>query len=115
MSGSRMLGHVEHHRVHVGVVPPSIARELFFVSRYDVADPASNAADKHGYQRPPTESRYPEIARYFTESGHRFLITPLAVSVRIKEPTEIDRFIRLFEANDVSAIKGKFGSSVVSV
>jgi DGQHR domain-containing protein len=110
-----MLGHVEHHRVHVAVVTPPLARDLFFVSTYDAKDPDSNAGDKHGYQRPPTESRFPEIAKYFRENEHRYLITPLIVSVRIKEPADIDRFIRLFEANDVEAIKRSFGDKVISV
>lgn len=112
---TRMLGHVEHHRVHVAVVSPPAAKDLFFVSTYDEKDPDSNASDKHGYQRPPTESRFPEIAKYFRENEHGYLITPLIVSVRIKDSADIDRFIRLFEANDVEAIKRAFGSNVISV
>lgn len=112
---TRILGHVEDHRVYVAVVTPPVAKDLFFVSTYDEADPNSNASDKHGYQRPPTETRFPEIARYFRENEHRFLITPLVASVRIDQPADIERFLRLFEANDVDAIKKAFGDNVISI
>ncbi|HTS87559.1 MAG TPA: DGQHR domain-containing protein [Gemmatimonadales bacterium] len=115
MSSTRMLGHVEHRRVHVAVVTPPVARDLFFVSTYETTDPKSNAGDKHGYQRPPNESRFPEIARYFRENDHQFLITPLIVSVRLSDPADIDRFMALFEANDIPAIRRAFGEGVASV
>lgn len=115
MSSPRVLGHVEHNRVHVVVVSPATARDLFFVSTYDTTDPDSNARDKHGYQRPPMPGRFAEIANYFTDNEHQYLITPLIVSVRLRDAQQIDRFMRLLEANDIAAISRTFGRSVASV
>src|SRR5688572_20107095 len=95
MPKPRLLGHVEHNRVHVAVITPPVAKDLFFVSTYDSTDPDSNALNKHGYQRPPTPARFPEIATYFTRGENRFLITPLIVSVRLTEDADIQRFLRL--------------------
>lgn len=115
MSNPRLLGHIEHNRVHVAVISPATAHDLLFVSTYESTDPESNARDKHGYQRPPMPSRFAGIAQYFAEDDHQYLITPLIVSVRLSEPQKIDRFCRLLEANDIAAIKRTFGASVASV
>jgi DGQHR domain-containing protein len=115
MPHARLLGHVEDHRVYVGVISPAAAKDLLFVSTYDTTDPQSNAHDGHGYQRPPTPSRFPEIAKYFTEEENRYLITPLIISVRLADTPQIDRFLSLFEAGDIEGIRQAFGPSVVSV
>jgi DGQHR domain-containing protein len=115
MSNPRLLGHVEHHRVYVATLTPPTARDLLFVSTYESEDPQSNAIDKHGYQRPPTPKRFAEIARYFTTEEHRFLITPLIVSVRLTEESDIERFLQLLQASDIAAIRRTYGDSVASV
>jgi len=60
-------------------------------------------------------SRFAEIANYFTDDDHQYLITPLIVSVRLSEPEKIERFLRLLEANEIATIKRTFGPSVASV
>jgi DGQHR domain-containing protein len=111
----KMLGVIEPNRVYLAAITPPAARDLFFVSTYDKPDPASNAHNKHGYQRPPTESRFPEIARYFAEGDNSLRIPPVIVSVRLEKPAEIERFLTLLETGDTAAIKQVFGPSVASV
>src|SRR5262245_52991572 len=62
---AKVLGHIEEQKSYLGFVTPPVARDLFFVSTYDTSDPRSNAINKHGYQRPPTTSRFKEIGEYF--------------------------------------------------
>ncbi len=115
MLSTRVLGHLEENRSYLLALTAPAARELLFVSTYDAQDPKSNAPDKHGYQRPPTPSRFPEIARYYLENGNRSLITPIVVSVRLSEPTDIGRFVKLLAAGDVSGIHRAFGQKVASI
>lgn len=115
MSAARLLGHVEHQRVYVATLTPPIARDLLFVSTYEAEDPASNAVDRHGYQRPPMPKRFPEIAHYFTTGSNRFLVTPLIISVRLAAVADIERFLQFLQAGDISAIRRHFGINVASV
>src|SRR5438876_8377600 len=110
---SRVIGHVIEGRVYCVTVTPPCAQDLFFVSTYDSEDPQSNAQNRHGYQRPPTPSRFREIADYFR--GKPDLITPLIVSVRLSDKKDIERFLSFLEAGDTGAIKASFGSKVASV
>ena len=96
-------------------VTPAFARELFFVSSYDRQDSLSPAPDKHGYQRPPTKNRFPEIARYFQAKNHADLITPLIVSVRLSDQADVERFLELIEAGDAATIREEFGEHVASI
>lgn len=112
---TKLVGSVAEHRVYLATVTPPIAKELFFVSTYDSADPLSNAVDHHGYQRPPTPKRFAEIAKYFAEGNNRFKITPLTLSIRLSEIPDIEKFIYLLDAGDIQGIKTAFGDNVASV
>jgi DGQHR domain-containing protein len=110
---AKVFGHLVEYRSYSGFVTPPVARDLFFVSTYDSTDPASNAVNKHGYQRPPTTARYKEIGEYFRQNPEK--ITPLILSVRISDRTDIDRFLKLFDAGDVARIKQVYGDKMVSI
>lgn len=112
---ARILGHVAENKVYLATLSPPAAKDLLFVSTYDKPDPASNAINQHGYQRPPSPSRFPQIAKYYSHNGNRHLIPPLAVSVRLKDQKDIERFLKLLGAGDVSAIKTAFGNHVASI
>jgi DGQHR domain-containing protein len=112
---SRVVGCIIKHKQYVITVKPPAAQDLLFTSTYDSEDPLSNAPDRHGYQRPPTNTRFPEIANYFLESDNADKITPLIVSVRIKDPKDIERFLAFVEAGDITAIKTHFGSKIASL
>jgi DGQHR domain-containing protein len=115
MTNARVIGHVEEFRVYQATLTPPKASELFFVSTYDDKDPASNAFDKHGYQRPPSTSRFAEIGKYYSEDSNSFKIPPLIISVRLTEPEDIKRFLKLLDAGDIDGIKAAFGDHVASV
>lgn len=112
---TRIIGDVAKHKVYVATVTPPSAQELFFVSTYDDKDPMSNAIDSHGYQRPPSSSRFSEIGKYFSNNGNQYLITPLTISVRVNGPEQVDSFIDLFNAGKIGQIKKAFGSHVASI
>jgi DGQHR domain-containing protein len=110
--------------VHTVVVPermafatltPAEMDQLFFVSSYSEADPNSPAPRQHGYQRDPMEPRLPGIARYFLTGDHHYLITPIIVSVRLKDEDEIEEFIRLFNQRDIKTIHERWHKAIVSV
>jgi len=115
MFNARVLGHVAENRVYVTTVTPPAAKDLFFVSTYDTEDPLSNAVNQHGYQRPPMQKRFGEIATYYSTDDNRFLIPPIVVSVRLEEADEIERFLKLLGAGDVARIKAAFGDHVASI
>ena len=115
MFTSRLVGEIAENRVALATMTPPTARDLLFISTYDSTDPESNAHNQHGYQRPPMPKRYREIASYFTSNGHRHLITPLIVSVRLQEREAIARFMKLLDHGDVSAIRQTFGDKVASI
>jgi DGQHR domain-containing protein len=115
MTNARVIGHVEENRIYQAALTPPKAKELFFVSTYSSADPLSNAFDKHGYQRPPSTERFAEIGRYYAEAGNRHKIPPIIISVRLSEPDEIKRFLKLLDAGDIDGIKAAFGDFVASV
>jgi DGQHR domain-containing protein len=111
-------------QVHAVVVPdrmafatmgPAAMQRLFFVSTFSVADPMSPAPRQHGYQRDPMELRLAGIARYFQSGDHRYLITPIIVSVRLDDGADIAEFIRLFDAGDIDAIHTRWHRAVCSV
>jgi DGQHR domain-containing protein len=112
---SRLIGEIVKSKVSCVTVTPPCARDLFFVSTYDSEDPQSNAENKHGYQRPPSPSRFAEIANYFQQNGNAHLITPLIVSVRLGEAKDIERFLTFLQAGDTAAIKANFGSKIASI
>src|SRR5262245_26618893 len=109
MQGTHSVSTVEAGRTYFVSLTPPAARELLFISTYDDEDPKSNAANKHGYQRPPMPSRFREIAGYFLGNGNRYRITPLIVSVRLTDDKEIQRFLKLLAAGDFRGIKAAFG------
>lgn len=115
MVDGRIIGHIDEGRSYVATVTPPLAQDLFFVSTYDEKDSQSNAADQHGYQRPPTIKRFKEIGDYFLANDHRFLITPLLVSIRLNQDEEIKAFLELVGSGDGVKIKKKFGAQVASV
>ena len=112
---TRIVGHIADTKVYIATLTPPACADLLFVSTYDTEDPESNAIKKHGYQRPPTEKRFAEIANYFLANGHRFLITPLIVSVRLKELEDIEKFNKLLNDGDIRAIKETFGEAIASI
>ena len=112
---ARVIGHVEENRLYQAALTPPKAHELFFVSTYDSKDPLSNAFDHHGYQRPPSANRYAEIGRYYSEDGNSYKIPPIIISVRLSDPEEIKRFLKLLDAGDIDGIKAAFGEHVASV
>lgn len=115
MTNARVIGHVEENRIYQAALSPPKAGELFFVSTYDSEDPLSNAVDKHGYQRPPTTSRFPEIGNYYSADENSYKIPPIIISVRLSGPEDIKRFLKLLDAGDIDGIKGAFGEHVASV
>jgi DGQHR domain-containing protein len=115
MTNARVIGHVEEDRIYQAALTPPKAAELFFVSTYDSEDPASNAIDKHGYQRPPSKNRFTEIGKYYAEDENRFKIPPLVISVRLSEQDDVRRFLKLLDAGDIDGIKAAFGEHVASV
>ncbi|HEY0311830.1 MAG TPA: DGQHR domain-containing protein [Allosphingosinicella sp.] len=115
MINARVIGHVEENRIYQAALTPPKAKELFFVSTYNSADPLSNAFDKHGYQRPPSPERFAEIGRYYAEGNNRHKIPPIIISVRLSDPVEIKRFLKLLDAGDIDGIKAAFGAFVASV
>ncbi|MEO1130936.1 MAG: DGQHR domain-containing protein, partial [Planctomycetota bacterium] len=114
MSNSRVLGWIETNRTYVAALTPPTARDLLFVSTYDQEDPESNAVNKHGYQRPPTQKRFKEIGDYFARDNNRFKITPLVVSVRLHDDSEIELFIQMLDAGDIGGLRKRFGDKVAS-
>lgn len=115
MTNARVIGHVEEGRIYQAALTPPKASELFFVSRYDAKDPLSNAFDKHGYQRPPTPTRFPEIGGYYAAGENRYKIPPIIISVRLTDPEDIKRFLKLLDAGDIDGIRAAFGDYVASV
>lgn len=115
MTNARVIGHVEENRIYQAALTPPKAGELFFVSTYDSKDPLSNALDQHGYQRPPSPNRFPEIGGYYSEEGNSYKIPPIIISVRLSEPEDIKRFLTLLDAGDIDGIKAAFGEHVASV
>src|SRR4051794_25933059 len=99
---SKVVAEIVEGKVYCVSVTPPEARRLFFVSSYDVKDPVSTAPDKHGYQRPPTKSRFAEIARYFRKGNNAQLITPITVSVRLTDDQQIERYLDLLKAGDLT-------------
>ena len=104
MTNARVIGHVEEDRIYQAALTPPKAAELFFVSTYDAKDPISNAFDKHGYQRPPSTMRFAEIGRYYSEDANSYKIPPIIISVRLSDPQEIRRFLKLLDAGDIDDV-----------
>lgn len=102
-------------RMAIASMSPSDMKSLFFVSSYDEEDPDSEAPRKHGYQREPMEARLTGIARYFMQDGHRYLITPIIVSVRLSKTDEIEEFVKLFNRGDSDSIHSRWHKAIVSV
>jgi DGQHR domain-containing protein len=115
MTSARVIGHVEENRIYQAAVTPPKAAELFFVSTYDSKDPLSNALDQHGYQRPPSPNRFPEIGSYYSQDSNSYKIPPVIISVRLSDAEDIGRFLKLLNAGDVDGIKAAFGEHVASV
>jgi DGQHR domain-containing protein len=114
-SDVRILGAVVTHRSYSATMPPDTARELLFISTYDSTDPKSPAVNNHGYQRPPTPARFGEIATYYRTDQNKDVIPPLLVSVRTKEPKEIDRLLDLLGEGKIGDIHPHFGPDILSV
>ena len=66
--------------------------KFLHVSHHDVRDDASPAFNKHGYQRPPDQTRFRGIANYYSENLN--LVPPILISVR-RESVRFDDDIRL--------------------
>src|SRR5262245_40453914 len=112
---THVVGEIVPDKVYCVTVTPPYAHDLFFVSTFTTEDPESPALNKHGYQRPPTPSRFPEIAKHFMTGSNAELITPLVVSVRLSDPEEIKKFLSFLAAGDTAAIKARFGQKIASV
>ena len=110
-----VVGEIVPDKAYCVTVTPPHAHDLFFVSAFTTEDPLSPALNKHGYQRPPTPSRFPEIARHFQKGSNSELITPLVVSVRLSDKEEIKKFLSFLGAGDTAAIKARFGQKIASV
>jgi DGQHR domain-containing protein len=115
MSHVHTVCEVEEGRSYFATITPPGAEELLFISTYDDQDPLSQAVGKHGYQRPPTTSRFKEIAKHFLQNGNRYRIPPIIVSVRISDAAEIQRFLKLLADGDLARIREEFGSKIVSI
>src|SRR5687767_3071695 len=96
-------------RVYSTCITPAAAEVVLFISTYDTQDPKSPAIHQHGYQRPPTPTRFPEIAQYYRTGNNSDRIPPLLISVRISEPDEIAEFLELLEAGAFERIHQQFG------
>jgi DGQHR domain-containing protein len=112
---THVVGEIVAEKVYCVTVTPPYAHDLFFVSTFTTEDPLSPALNKHGYQRPPTLSRFPEIAKHFRTGNNAELITPLVVSVRLSDPDEIKKFLEFLAAGDTAAIKARFGQKIASM
>lgn len=115
MENSKVVGPVVKHESYLVTLTPPAAGDLLFVSSYDVSDPESTSGDKHGYQRPPTVKRFKEVGSYFEKNGNQRLVTPVIVSVRLKEPEQVERFLKLLANGDIEQIKELFGPRVASI
>lgn len=106
---TKIVGDVVPGKSMLAVLPPRIARDLLFVSSYDTTDPLSPAPDKHGYQRPPTTARFPEIGKYFAKEDNADRIPPIMASVRLTVADQIERFKDLLNREEISTIRSEFG------
>lgn len=111
----RILAVIVPDHLAIAVMTPAVMKRLLFVSSFEVADPDSPAPRKHGYQRPPMESRLSGIAKYYLEDGHQFLITPITVSVRLTDEDDIRDFIELFNQGKVAEIHDRWHKAIVSI
>lgn len=110
-----LLGAIVPNKTYVMTMEPMAAHEALFISTYDEKDPKSPALDNHGYQRPPTESRFQEIARYYEDDGNSDRIPPLLISMRVKDPGEIAEVLDLLTKGKFAELHKKFGKDVLSV
>ncbi len=112
---SRTIVEIVPDKVYSTCITPSAVEVVLFISTYDTQDPKSPAINQHGYQRPPTATRFPEIAQYYRTANNSDRIPPLLISVRLSEPDEIAEFLELLEAGSFERIHEQFGSDVMSV
>jgi DGQHR domain-containing protein len=103
---------VVDNKVAFAVMRPEELRTLLFVSTYSSADPHSPAPQQHGYQRDPMETRFPPIGRYYY--SHADLVTPLIISVRLRDPGDIGEFEILFGNGEFIRIKERWDESTAS-
>ena len=115
MNATNVIGQVVENRVWFATLTPPAANDLLFVSTYESEDNLSNAINHHGYQRPPMQKRFSEIAKYFTTGNNATLVTPIIVSVRLKKPENIERFLKLLAAGDIAGIREEFGDQIASI
>ncbi len=109
------ISFVEPGRTAFATIRPDVAAKVLFVSTYETTDPLSNAGNLHGYQRPPMQKRFKEIAKHFTTGDNRFKITPLIISVRLNSEKDIEAMMEMLAAGDADAIVARFGHQALSV
>ncbi|GCD90974.1 DGQHR domain-containing protein [Nocardioides sp. LS1] len=110
-----LLGVLEANLEASAAMTPSAMSELLFISNFEKTDPESPAPDQHGYQREPMKDRIPKIARFYLSRTRTSRTTPIIISVRLKDPEDIERFLELFAAGDIEGLKREFGDAVMSV
>ena len=93
---------------------PLFAKDLLYVSSYDKRDASSPALDNHGYQRPPTQYRFKDIAKFFKTGKNRGRITPVIASVRLDKTADITAFRRRLMAGDLAGLH-KMKEHLVSI
>lgn len=110
-----IFGAVVPHKAYFATMKPAAAREVLFISTYDDEDPKSPAVNNHGYQRPPTEGRFSEIAHYYQDDKNSDRIPPLLISVRLTEPKKIDDLLALLRSGAYGEALRKYGNDALSV
>lgn len=90
------------------------ARRLLFIPSYNEVDPASSAADKHGYQRPPAGQRIRPIAKYVMTEENAARVPPLFVSARVSHDDAVDYVAMLHDGN-IDGIIARFGEKSTAV
>lgn len=85
MTDQKVISRIKfgERKTNLVALSQDVARELLLTSTFDPTDKASNAYNKHCYQRPPSEKRFAEIARYYRKDLNHSLSTPLVVSIRM--------------------------------
>ena len=110
-----ILGPIVESKAYVATMTPKAALKALFISTYDDKDPKSPALDNHGYQRPPTESRFSEIANYYEADGNADRIPPILVSARVEDPKEVDEVLDLLRKERFEELHKKYGPDVLSI
>jgi DGQHR domain-containing protein len=91
------------------------ASGLWRLSVTSILDKDSASPSKKGLQRMLNKSRVPAIAQYYLRNGNRSNITPLVVWVRLKDDTDIDKFLELWRDGNHAEIIKLWGEDVLTI